>query len=153
MVMNEEERLAALRKGAVLNISDSDEVQTQTLDALPPNVRECYRASREHDLDHQRRCPDCLEDEAANVLMDAASHREDGNEVIASELESEAEQIRLRAATLRESQTIEAVTRSGASRSPGARCSFASSRRSGRSPDSSSKESLNKSHVLAPAVL
>jgi hypothetical protein len=108
MVMNEEEILEALRNGAILNISDSGEVQIQALDDLPPEVRECYRASKEHDRDHQRACSACLEDEAKSVLMDAASHRQDGNEQIALELEVDAAETRLHAATLRLKQWTDA---------------------------------------------
>jgi hypothetical protein len=108
MVLNEEEILEALRNGAVLNISESGEVKIQTLDDLSPEVRECYRASRAHDMAHRRQCPDCLESEAENTLMDAASHREDGNEAIALELEVEAAETRLHAATLRKSRFLEA---------------------------------------------
>lgn len=106
--MNEEEILEALRNGAILNVSHFGEIQIQALDDLPPEVRECYRASKEHDRDHQRACPSCLEDEAENVLMDAASHRQDGNEKIALELEAEAADIRLHAATLRLKQWTDA---------------------------------------------
>jgi len=102
--MNDEEILEALRNGAVLNTSDAGEVQIQALDDLPPEVRERLRASKEHDRDHQWACPSCLEDEAENVLMDAASHRQDGNEGIALELEVEAAEIRLHAARLRQRQ-------------------------------------------------
>jgi hypothetical protein len=108
MVMNQEEILHALRNGAVLNISDSGEVQIQAPDDLPPGLRECYRASKEHDRDHQRACPDCLDDEAKSVLLDADSHRQDGNEEIALELEAEAAEIRLRAAALRLRQWTDA---------------------------------------------
>jgi hypothetical protein len=99
--MNEDEILEALLNGAILHVSDSGEVQVQTLDDLPPAVRRCYRASEERDRDHQRACPSCLENEADNILMDAASHRQDGNEEIALELEAEAAEIRFHAATLR----------------------------------------------------
>jgi hypothetical protein len=64
-------------------------------------VRECIRASRTHDRKHQQQCPDCLESEAENILMNAASHREDGNEAIALELEAEAGEVLKRAAQLR----------------------------------------------------
>jgi hypothetical protein len=103
--MNEEEMIDALVKGAVLMVSDSGDVKVVALDDLPPAVRECFRASREHDWDHQGACPDCLEDEAATILMDAASHREDGNEATALELEAEAEALRIEAATIREKKT------------------------------------------------
>jgi hypothetical protein len=108
MNMNEEEILEALLKGAILNVSDSGDVQIQTLDDLPPAVRECFRASKEHDRDHQRACPDCLDNEADNTLMDAASHRQDGNEEIALELEAEAAEIGFHAATLRKNQFVKA---------------------------------------------
>jgi hypothetical protein len=115
--MNEKEIMEALRNGAVLNISDSGEVKIQALDDLPSNVRECYRASRANDVTHRRQCPDCLESVAEHILMDAASHREDGNEATALELEVEAAQTCLRAATLRKSRFIEAenATRRGIS--------------------------------------
>jgi hypothetical protein len=66
--------------------------------------RRCASATapvKEHDRAHRQQCPDCLESEAENVLMDAASHREDGNEATALELEAEAEELRSRAATIR----------------------------------------------------
>jgi hypothetical protein len=101
MLMNKEEMIDALMKGAILSVSDSGDVEIQALDDLPPTVRECFRASAEHDWAHLQQCPDCLDDEAQDVLMDAASHREDGNEAIALELEAEAETLRRRAATIR----------------------------------------------------
>ncbi len=71
------------------------------IDDLPPNVRECRRATRENDRTHFRQCADCLDDEVRSILMDAASHRQDGNELDALALEAEAEQLRARAARLR----------------------------------------------------
>jgi hypothetical protein len=99
--MNEEEIFDALCKGAILTVSDSGDVKIEALDDLPPEVRECFRASREHDQAHLQQCAHCLESEAENVLMDATSHREDGNEATAVELEAEAETLRIRAATIR----------------------------------------------------
>jgi hypothetical protein len=101
MLMNEEEMIDALMKGAILTVSDSGEVKIRALDDLPPMVRECYRASKEHDRAHFWKCPDCLESEAENTLLDAASHREDGNEATALELEADAENLRILAATVR----------------------------------------------------
>jgi hypothetical protein len=43
-------------------------------------------------------CPDCLEDDAKARLMDAASHRLDGNEEDALALEAEAAQLSTKAA-------------------------------------------------------
>ena len=102
--MNEEQVLDALRKGAILRFSDSGEVTVLALDDLPPAARECFRASKEHDHGHFRRCSDCLESEAENVVMDAASHRQAGNEAIALELEAEAQELRSRAAEIHESR-------------------------------------------------
>jgi hypothetical protein len=99
--MTEKEVMEALIAGAVIHVSDSGEVGVVTLDDLPPNVRECYWASRQHDRAHQAACPNCLESKAEATLMDAASHREDGNEAIALELEAEADRLRSRAANLR----------------------------------------------------
>jgi hypothetical protein len=101
MLMNEEEMIEALMQGAVIRVSDSGKAQILALDDLSPKARECYRASTKHDRAHVQQCADCLESEAENVLMDAASHREDGNEAIAPELEAEAETLRIRAATIR----------------------------------------------------
>jgi hypothetical protein len=70
-----QELLDALMKGAIATFSDSGEIKLAHLDDLPPRVRECMRAS----VEHRRQCPDCLEDEAQSVQMDADSHREDGN--------------------------------------------------------------------------
>lgn len=91
-------------------VSDSGDVEIQALDDLPPTVRECYRASKEQDGTHLHHCPDCLESEAENVLMDAAIHREDGNEAIALELEAEAKELRSRAAKIQADRPTEPAT-------------------------------------------
>jgi hypothetical protein len=86
-----------------------------TPDDMPPSMRACFLASRKHDQEHMRACPDCLEDEASDTLMDAAWWREEADhdpapypdgtrrtpEQCAAELEAEAEQLRLKAAKLR----------------------------------------------------
>ncbi len=87
--------IEALMKGAVLLVSDTGDAEAVALDDLAAPVRDCFLASREHDWAHQGRCPDCLEDEAMNILMDADSHRADGNKATALELEAEAEAVRL----------------------------------------------------------
>ena len=71
-------------------------------DDLSPRTRECFLASRKGDRRHKENCPDCLEDEARVTLMDAASHRLDGNEEDALVLEAEAAQLRSKAAKLRD---------------------------------------------------
>src|SRR5262245_61660198 len=71
------------------------------MDDLPPGVRACYRASRELDHEHKNNCPDCLDNEVECLLMDAASHREDGNAEVAESLEIEAEELRQRIAVMR----------------------------------------------------
>lgn len=100
--MNEQEILDALIKGAILHIDAiSGEARIDPMDDLSPEVRECFTASRTHDRKHQRQCPGCLESEAGSILMDAASHREDGNEAIAHDFEAEAGEVLKRAAQLR----------------------------------------------------
>ena len=97
--MDEQEMFDLLTKGAVLHVNAvTGEAQVAAMDDLSPEVRECFRASKEHDWEHQNNCPDCLEDEARAVLMDAASHREDGNEATARELEAEAGELLQRSA-------------------------------------------------------
>jgi hypothetical protein len=100
--MNEQEIIDALIKGAILHIDAiTGDVRIDPMDDVSPDVRECIRASRTRDRKHQQQCPDCLESEAENTMMDAASHREDGNEAIALELEAEAGEVLQRAAQLR----------------------------------------------------
>jgi DNA-binding helix-hairpin-helix protein with protein kinase domain len=100
--MDEQEIVDALIRGALLHESAvTGEVHIVALDDMSADVRECFRASRAHDREHQRRCPDCLENEARPILMDAASHREDGNEADALALEAEAAELLNRAAGLR----------------------------------------------------
>jgi hypothetical protein len=70
-------------------------------DDLTPQERECFRAIDGGDWRHMENCPDCLEHDAQAGLMDAASHRLDGNEEDARALEAEAVQLRAKAATLR----------------------------------------------------
>jgi hypothetical protein len=101
--MDEQEMLDALMRGAVLFVDPATgESEIEAVDDVPPKVRECIRASRKRDWAHQSQCPDCLEDEAQAVLMDAASHREDGNEATTLELEAEAAELLKRAARLRQ---------------------------------------------------
>jgi DNA-binding helix-hairpin-helix protein with protein kinase domain len=99
--MDNDEILNALIKGAIVRISDSGDARVEAMDDLSPAVRECFRASMTHDWEHQQQCPDCLEDEAENVLMHADSHREDGNVEDAQALELEAAVLRLRAEEFR----------------------------------------------------
>ena len=99
--MNEEEMVEALLKGAFLRVSDSGETTIQALDDVSPEIRACVYASIKRDATHFARCPDCLDDEAMACLMDAASHRDDGNEADALALERRAEALRIRAAKLR----------------------------------------------------
>jgi hypothetical protein len=108
--MNEDELLDALKKGAVVKVSDSGGIAILALDDLSPKARECFRASREHDHQHLWRCPECLTSEAEATRMDTASHREDGNEAIALDLDAEAEKLRSRAEMIRE-QDEPTVTR------------------------------------------
>ena len=106
--MNEDEIVDALIKGAVVRIGMSDGVaRVIALDDLSSEGRDCFRASRDKDYKHQGECPNCLENEAGNILMDVASHREDGHEAAAQELEAEVEQIRLKAAKIREREKRE----------------------------------------------
>jgi hypothetical protein len=104
--MTEEEIIDALVRGAVLRFSDSGDVTILSLDDLSAAERECFRASKEHDREHFSRCPDCLESEAEKTLMDAASHREDGNEAIALQLEAEAEELKIQAARIRAGSNV-----------------------------------------------
>jgi hypothetical protein len=96
-----QEIVDALKSGAVVTLLNSGDVIIGTRDDLSPSARECYRASMEHNLGHQAQCADCLEDEIYNILMDAESHRADGNVEDANILEVEAAELRLRAARLR----------------------------------------------------
>jgi hypothetical protein len=92
--MTEEEILGALLKGANISINSvTGEAKIVALDDLSPEERECFRASTEHDWTHEHQCPDCLESIAGSILMDAASHRESGNEADALELEAEAAEL------------------------------------------------------------
>jgi hypothetical protein len=94
--MTDDEMKNALITGAVIRVSTGGEATVVTPDDLPPNVRECYRASRQRDRRHQSSCPDCLESEAEATETDAASHREDGNDASAQALEPEAEKLQPR---------------------------------------------------------
>jgi hypothetical protein len=71
------------------------------LRVLPPGTRECDRASRIGDWKHLQRCPDCLDNAAENIVMDAESHRADGNVEDANILEVKAAELCLRAIRLR----------------------------------------------------
>src|SRR5216684_5884762 len=95
--MDHEDILDALIKGAVVRISSSGDAQVEAMDDLTPAMRECLRASGTHDWEHKRQCPDCLESEADNVVMDADSHRADRNVEDAQALEIEAADLRLAA--------------------------------------------------------
>jgi DNA-binding helix-hairpin-helix protein with protein kinase domain len=104
--MQEEEILEALLNGAILRVSDDGDVSIAALDDLSPELRECFRASKQHDYQHKRQCPGCLENQAENTLFEAGLHREEGNEAAAQELENEAANLRAEAAKIRESSHI-----------------------------------------------
>jgi hypothetical protein len=82
-------------------MTDDYVVKFVAMDDLPPKVRECRLASRQRDREHKDACPDCLESEAQTMLFDATSHRADGREATALELEVEAAELRSRAANIR----------------------------------------------------
>src|SRR4029453_11684761 len=81
----------------------------------PRQCERAFLASRKHDQEHMRACPDCLEDEASDTLMDAAGWREEADhapapypdgtrctpEQCAAELEAEAAELRAEAAKIR----------------------------------------------------
>jgi hypothetical protein len=127
--MTEQELLEALKAGAVILVNKTTgEHKVAAHDDLPPDMRECIRVSRTVDriprnnmgvLDtstseaqtilteqrqHRAKCPDCIEALADSILMDAKSWREEGNETNAREFETEAEQLRLKAAKIRAAQ-------------------------------------------------
>ena len=102
--MDYDEILDALIKGAVVRISEAGDARIVAEDDLSPAVRECFRASKTHDWEHKWQCPNCLENEADDVLMDADSHREDGNVEDAQALEAEAADLRLRAEKIRQGE-------------------------------------------------
>jgi hypothetical protein len=70
-----EEVLDELWNGTVVRLTDSAQLRV-----LPTGARECDRAIRTGDWKHQQRCPDWLENVAENILIDAESHRADGDE-------------------------------------------------------------------------
>jgi hypothetical protein len=105
--MTEEEIFEALKQGAILFVPDSGDLgdaKIIAIDDLSASARACFRASKYGDeefFEHRRQCPDCLEDEAESILLDAASHRDEGNEDIARTLEVDTAELRLRAAKAR----------------------------------------------------
>ena len=99
--MTDQKIIEALIKGAVVTVSIDRHANVTAYDDLPPNIRDCLRASREGGAVHRENCPECLDDEADNILMDAASHRMDGHEITAMELEAEAQELRRVAAQKR----------------------------------------------------
>ena len=99
--MDYEDILDALIRGAVVGISNSGDAHVVAMDDLAPAVRECFRASAMHDWRHIRQCPDCLEDKAADAMMDADSHRAGGNVEDAQALEIDAADLRLDARKIR----------------------------------------------------
>ena len=60
-------------------IMDGVLISEVAMDDWSPATRECYRASMTRDWRHQEQCPNCLENDTDHLLMEAASHREDGN--------------------------------------------------------------------------
>jgi len=100
--MTEEEIFEALIKGAVVIMKDDgSEASISALDDLPPSVRECFRASQEHDYKHQNNCADCLESRAENSLFQAGICREEGDEAPALMCESDAAKDLAKAAQIR----------------------------------------------------
>jgi hypothetical protein len=72
--MQEEEIIEALLKGAILKVKDEGDVSLVALDDVSPQLRECIRASSQHDCQHKWQCPECLEDEAEISLFEASLH-------------------------------------------------------------------------------
>ena len=112
--MTDDELIQAFKRGAVVNVSDSTgEVKILAHDDLPPEVRACMRASETWSRpgvskeekawaqEHWNTCPDCMENDAADILMEAYSYWDYGDEITAGELEGEAAALRLRAAQIR----------------------------------------------------
>ena len=100
--MTEDDIFEALLKGAVVNVNvTTGETSINALDDLPPSVRECYRASREHDYQHQNNCPSCLESRADNSLFQAGICREEGDEATALICEADAAEDLAKAAQIR----------------------------------------------------
>jgi hypothetical protein len=121
----EQELFEALKAGAVMRVNEeTGESAPMAHDDLPADMRECIRINRaattcptdgrgvyikspeasalfEARAVHRATCPMCLDADADSTLMDAESWREEGNEVTAAELDTEAAELRLRAAKLR----------------------------------------------------
>lgn len=105
--MNEEEIVEALKQGAILFVPDSGDLGDAKIipnDDLSVSARARFRASRfrdEESFEHRRQCPDSLEGEAESILLDTASHRDEGNAGIVSTLEVDGAELRLRATKAR----------------------------------------------------
>ena len=105
--MNGEEFFEAVKQGAIRFVPESgdlDDAKIIANDDLSVSARTCFRASKSREkasFAHRRHCPDCLEDEAESILLDADSHRDEGNEDIATALAVDAAELRLRAANAR----------------------------------------------------
>jgi hypothetical protein len=124
----EQELFDALKAGAVILVDQiTGEHKVAAHDDLPPDMRACIRVSRalkqipykadlpgvydtstpqaraimDEYVERRSSCPDCIEAAADSTLMDAESRREEGNEVIAAELEADAAGLRLKAARIR----------------------------------------------------
>jgi predicted Zn-ribbon and HTH transcriptional regulator len=91
-----DEVLDGLWNEAAVKVTESAQPGVQ-----PPGARECDWAIRTGDWKHQQRCPDCLENVAENILIDAESHRADGDEKAALALEVEAAELQSRATKIR----------------------------------------------------
>jgi hypothetical protein len=102
--MNEEEIFEELKQGAILFVPDSgdlDEAKIVANDDLPVSARACFRASKLHEersFERRCQCPNCLENEAESILLDADSNRGEGNADIARKLKVDAAELRLGAA-------------------------------------------------------
>jgi hypothetical protein len=105
--MNEEKIFEALKRGAILLVPDSGDLgdtKIIAIDDVSVSERAGVRTSKSRDEEifkHRRHCPDCLEDEAEAVLLDAASDWDEGNEESARTLAVDAAELRLRAANAR----------------------------------------------------
>jgi hypothetical protein len=95
------ELVEVLRAGAIAHVTDTGEILLLSVDDLPETVRECIRASRIRDRQHQLQCPACLASEAENMLADADSYRDRGNTKAAWALEIQAGQLLSKAESLR----------------------------------------------------
>ena len=121
----DQELFDALKAGAVILVNEiTGEYEAMAHDDLPLELRECIRVSRavtriprvgavldkstpearaimDEYVEHRASCPDCIETDANSTLMDAESWREEGNKVIAAQLEADAAELLLKAARIR----------------------------------------------------